>query len=144
VRTTLGTEDIETILKALDREEFEWEEPLPRSCPPEDAREPAGDAYFRFVESIPPTDRDFWSQRKLFPGKLFNVDECTALACSLISNVNECVRLLKLPSQKNKKVVEFTPPADSGLIKNTRSWYHYSWWRVKGFDPAPYCTEVNL
>ena len=131
-------------MKGDNKDNRKWDEPLPTGCPPQDAIAPTGNAYFRLVDSVPPTDRDFWSQRRLFPEKAFRVDECTARACSLISDIDRCVGLLKLPTQKNRKVVAFTLRADSGLIKDTGKWYHYSWWRAKGFDPLPFCTEIKL
>lgn len=46
-------------------------EKLPNNCPPETAYSPR-ESYFR-LGSIPPDDSDFWSHRRRFPNKVFNV-----------------------------------------------------------------------
>jgi len=124
---------------------LEWAEPLPKDCPPKDSFAPQNEKFYRLVESIPPVERDFWSTRMLFPDKRFNTSECIARACSIISDMAGCYNILKLPAQRNKKIVEITLPPESGLIKKTgRRSYHFSWWRAKGFNPIPYCVEVSL
>lgn len=124
---------------------IDWFEPLPVNCPPQDSSQPNGDSYFRLVESIPPSDRDFWSHRKLYPDRRFNTSECTARACSVVSDPVECAKLLKLPTQRNKKIVELKLLPESGVIKQTgQNKYHYSWWRTKNFDPKSYYTEVTV
>jgi hypothetical protein len=39
---------------------IEWPDHFPENCPPADAPDPAG-IYLRFVESLPPTPKDFVS-----------------------------------------------------------------------------------
>lgn len=122
-----------------------WFEPLPKGCPPVDAASPNGKKYFRLVETCPPTETDFWSQRKLYPRKPFHTSECIAMALSLLSDVSACLNLLKLPPHRNKRIVEITPPPESGVLKRTgRDEYHHSWWRAKQFDPIPHCVEIVL
>ena len=123
---------------------FEWAETLPNDCPPEDALLPQNDNYYRLVKEIPPTDSDFWSHRKLYPSKPFNINECITRACSLINNLKRCNNLTKLPPHKDKKVVQIILPPESGLVKKTgaRS-SHFSWWRAKDFDVIQHCSNVN-
>jgi hypothetical protein len=121
-----------------------WAEELPDNCPPTDAIQPNNMPFYRLVGNIPPEERDFWSHRKLYPNKDFGLSECVIRACSVISNLDQCRILLKLPTQQGKLIVEITLPPESGLIKKTRkNQYHYSWWRKKDFDPIPICVEIK-
>ena len=121
----------------------EWAEELPPNCPPVDAVQPDNTHFYRLVESIPPRDKDFWSQRKLYPLKSFNTTECIARSCSLLSTIESSLELIKLPTQQNKKIVKVILPPPSGRIKKTgRDVAHFSWWRVKNFDPISACVEV--
>jgi hypothetical protein len=124
-------------------EDIEWAEELPVDCPPVDALEPNNDPFFRLVGSIPPRNEDFWSQRKLYPLKNFHANECIARSCSLISTLERCSELVKLPAQKNKRIVKLVLSPGSGCIKKTGGdATHYSWWRNKELDPIPACVEV--
>ena len=121
----------------------DWDEPLPNDCPPGDARKPQDETFYRLVELIPPSDHDFWSQRKLYPEKGFYANECVARSCSLLSNRASIIDLLKLPAHRSKTVVELTLPPHSGVVKKTsKNPDHYSWWRAKGFNPIPLCNEI--
>jgi hypothetical protein len=122
-----------------------WAEDLPPNCPPADAIEPVNDPFYRLVGNVPPSDEDFWSQRKLYPLKKFNTTECMACSCSLSSTIDRCVELSKLPALQNKRIVELLLPPKSGLIKKTGvNADHFSWWRAKDFDPIPICIEVSV
>ena len=123
----------------------EWSEDLPPECHPDDAHQPDNVSLYRLVGNIPPQHEDFWSQRRLFPQKRFNVSECVVKACSLIATVEHCSALTKLPAQQGKKVIKIVLPPHSGLIKQTgRNEHHFSWWWAKNFDPIPACTEVDV
>jgi hypothetical protein len=123
---------------------FQWVEPLPADCPPTDAWVPDGESYYRLVSSIPPTERDFYSQRRLWPAKMFSQSECTARACSLLAMIKACARIRKFPTHKylNERIVRLTLTRDSGLVTRTRGRGHHSWWWAKGFDPVANCEEV--
>ena len=60
-----------------------WAESLPDGCPPENAFAPQNDMFYRLVDTVPPEDKDFWSHRKLFPNRKFNISECLACSCSM-------------------------------------------------------------
>jgi len=46
---------------------IEWFEDLPENCPPNNAYSPNHDRFFRLAKQYPPTERDFFSHRKLYP-----------------------------------------------------------------------------
>lgn len=122
---------------------IEWAEDLPAHCPPADAVAPENDLFYRLVNNVPPVDRDFWSHRKLNPSKKFNTSECIARSCSLISDLERCFQVAKLPTQQNKRIVQLILPPQSGRIKKTgRNFSHYSWWRGGNFDPISASSEI--
>lgn len=115
----------------------EWAETLPESCPPADALQPNEIMVFRVVGTIPPTEKDFYSNRKLFPEKDFGIDECTARAISVFNKKSFCVRAQKMPIFKDKKtnVVKLVLKKESGLIKKTFGRHHFSFWAYTSFNP---------
>ncbi len=126
-------------------ENIDWAEDLPPDCPPADAVAPQNALFYRLVDNIPPLDRDFWSHRKLYPSKNFNTTDCMARSCSVLSDLEGCFQLAKLPTQKKKRIVQLTLPPQSGRIKKTgKPFYHYSWWRTGSFDPISASVEVPL
>jgi hypothetical protein len=126
------------------RNNFEWAETLPPACPPSDAVQPNNIIFYRLIESNPPREEDFWSQRKLYPSKIFHANECIARSCSLMKTLEGCIDLRKLPAQSNKKIVKITLPLSSGLIKKTgKDAVHHSWWRAHNFNPIPTCEIID-
>ena len=118
----------------------EWAEELPPHCPPDAAFPPNDDVFYRLVSQFPPEEEDFFSHRKLYPRKKFPVDECRARSVSIFNRLEECAEILKLPAHRNKKVVKFVLPPESGVVLQTgRNQAHYSWWRSKQYDPIPAC-----
>lgn len=121
-----------------------WAEDLPDNCPPDDAFKPENGEFYRLVASFPPSEEDFCSHRKLYPHKKFNASECVMRACSIISTFERCKSLSKLPLQRGKIIVKFILTPSAGLIKKTGGHSdHYSWWRLREFDPIPICKEVE-
>lgn len=120
-----------------------WAETLPSGCPPEAAQSPLGDCYYRLVETFPPTEHDFQSLQKLNPNKSFK-ESCIARAVSLFNSYEECLGITKLPLYKNHTVVSITLLGDSGVILQTGSKRrsHFSWWRLKDFNPIPCCQKI--
>lgn len=124
---------------------IDWAEELPFNCPPEDAIRPNNSPFYRLVDTIPPTDKDFWSHRKLFPLQKYKVSDCMARSCSLIATVEQSFELLKLPTLKGKRIVKLILTPESGLIKQTGGHrVHYSWWRTRNFEPILVCVAVNI
>ena len=108
-------------------------EKLPQNCPPAKAKMPNNEICYRLVKGFPPSIEDFYSQRKLYPNRNFNVNECIARAVSLQRTSWACEQIKKFPIHKNKIVVKITLDESSGMIlKTSRS--HYSWWMSLGFN----------
>lgn len=122
-------------MKGLKKEVkmLEWYEELPENCPPVESEQPRNQLFYRLCK-IPLDNRDFLSHRKLFPNKVFNTTECITRSLSIWVKKENCLALQKLPSNKNKSLVEIKLKNSDGLISNTFKPYHYSWWRNKDFD----------
>ena len=119
-----------------NNKEMDWYEELPELCPPVDAI-PCNGRFYRIANGNPASDRDFFSQRKLQPNKVFKglgVDECIARAVSLFSDLDDACRRLKLPKFRHANIVEVELTPKDGVMKKTFSDSHYSWWRSKSFD----------
>jgi hypothetical protein len=124
---------------------MEWAEDLPAGCPPEDAFAPSGGVFYRAVFTFPPTERDFYSQRKLRPDRQCG-NECEARALSMFSTLDGCRRLKKLYFFKNHLIVSFTLGTQSGLIRESPSQIgeaHCDWWLAAQFNPISLCTEAG-
>ncbi|MBF0343945.1 MAG: hypothetical protein HQL06_06910 [Nitrospirae bacterium] len=114
---------------------MEWIEELPDDCPPEDAIYPQNEKYFRWVDNYPPTERDFFSLRKLYPERKLP-SECQARAVSIFSSFDECLKLRKFNYFKTRKIISLLLNEECGLVKNTPSKdnkSHTSWWVAKTF-----------
>ena len=115
---------------------MDWYEQLPPLCPPSDAV-PCSGTYYRISKGNPATDKDFFSQRKLQPNRVFTglgVDECIARSISLFSELNDATRRLKLPKFRSANIAEITLQPKDGVMKKTFSDSHYSWWRSVDYD----------
>ena len=115
---------------------MKWFEELPPSCPPADAV-PCDGQYYRIAKGNPAEDSDFFSQRKMQPDKVFKglgVDDCIARALSVFADKSDATRRLKLPKFRDAKIAEVTLEPKDGLMKQTFSASHYSWWRSMDFD----------
>lgn len=123
----------------------QWYEELPDACPPADASLPNSLTYYRMCESFPAADKDFLSHRELSPTQVFKAPECIARAVSMYRDYDECAQLLSLAVHQHKVVLQVTLSADSGLVKKTgKAKSHFSWWRLKNFDPAPIATVAEV
>jgi hypothetical protein len=113
-----------------------WFEELPEQCPPNDA-EVCNGIFYRIANGNPVTSEDFFSQRKMYPNKVFRgegIDDCVIKSVSLFSNINEAMKRLKLPKFKRAVIAEVKLGTTDGMIKKTFGFAHYSWWRSKSFD----------
>jgi len=111
-----------------------WFEELPSDCPPDEAF-PPDDTFFR-LGSIPPDDSDFWSHRRRFPHKVFQVSECIARSLSVFDDHESVLRLKRLlPSMRSKPVFQVDLTEKDGLVQQTgNDMHHFSWWRTTEFD----------
>lgn len=93
--------------------------------------------YFRIANGDPAKSNDFFSQRKLQPGKVFKgqgIDECITRAVSLFKQLSDAEKRLKLPKIRNAVIAKVELEEKDGLIKKTFRDSHYSWWRSKDFN----------
>jgi hypothetical protein len=112
-----------------------WIEDLPKQCPPKTAA-PSNGIFYRLVDDVPPSIDDFWSNRVLFPEKVFpGVSECEVRACSVFNDYKYCNKQKKYSRLKHKKIVKFNMETDHGVVDKTRSEGHYSWWIKDKFNP---------
>lgn len=111
-----------------------WYEELPDDCPPEAAFSPNG-AYFR-LGSIPPGDSDFWSHRRRFPHRAFQVSECVARSLSVFDEKEAVEKLRRLlPALRGKPLIRLDLTPADGLAQQTgNDLRHFSWWRSTQFD----------
>jgi len=122
----------------------EWAEPLPAACPPSEAKLPNGDPYYRLVKIFPPKIDDFHSLQMLFPGRSFS-NPCRARAVSLFNSRSHCLGIRKLASHRSELVVVLDLPKESGVLMQTgKDPCHFSWWRIKSFDPVKCCKQVAI
>lgn len=115
---------------------MEWFESLPEQCPPIDAT-PASGIYYRIAKGIPTESEDYFSQRRLQPGKTFlgeGIDECVVRSVSVFSSLADAQKRLRLPKFRNNVVVTIDLQPKDGVIKKTFGPCHYSWWRSIEFD----------
>ena len=108
-------------------------EELVDNCPDADAKPANNEKFYRLV-SIPVADEDFYSHRKKYPFKKFNVSECQAQSVSVFRNLPSR-NLEKLPAFKDKIRALIHLTSSDGAIKATPSDQndHHSWWRSSTF-----------
>jgi len=119
--------------------EYEWNDELPKECPPKDAISPEGINLYRLSDDEKLIDSEFRSQRTMNPTKFFpGISECIARSLSTWDNKESCLKILKLPrfKGKTKYLVEIPLEEKDGLIKQTFKKSHYSWWRSTSFSIA--------
>lgn len=119
-------------------EYFEDLEITGTTCPPKDAYLPDGKKeYYRVVKHNPATTECFFSHRKKYPAKIFD-DECEARYLSTSATIEILLNsYFRTPAHKKKTIliaILVLKPED-GLVKQTYSAGHYSWWRSITFDP---------
>lgn len=115
---------------------MEWFEELPQYCPPADATPSIGE-YYRITNGNPAHSDDFFSQRKLQPGKIFKgqgIDECITCAVSVFKDYADARKRLKLPKFRQSVIAKVIFEPKDGMMKKTFSDSHYSWWRSKNFN----------
>lgn len=126
---------------------MQWAEDLPEDCPPQDAVAPDGEVFYRAVQTIPPTERDFFSTKKLGVLRSGYVDECNESALSIFSTLDGFQKLKKHSRFRNYLIVSLPLGKECGLIKATPSnshQSHHSWWLKAGFDPISLCSEAGM
>lgn len=108
-------------------------ESLPDACPESDARPANNEKFYRLVKTVPATDLDFQSKKMRQPNKLFEgISDC--ILSSLSIHKKEEISLNKLPTLKGTKPAIINLGPNDGLIKQTFTNPHYSWWRARDFN----------
>ncbi len=114
-------------------------------CPPKDAKGVYKKVY-RFVESDPPVQRDFFSisKKERITGiirrkyKRTKAQECYARGLSVFEDINEILSIKKNEeTHNNDKIAECSLIPEYGLVKQTfmvKRKSHYTWWPVCGLD----------
>jgi len=124
---------------------IQYKEELPDGCPPLDAEDIQSIVFYRLVESHPPTEKDFLSQKALNPSINHKSHECEAHAVSVSVELNGAQDLLKLPTQKGKLIAKLNLGGNTGKHKRTFARaHHHSWWIYNSCDPLFYCEAVQM
>ena len=126
---------------------MEWKEDLSNLdtvCPPVDAQE-CDIWVYRLVDRLPSNDSDFYSYRKLYPSRKFQVSECQARACSVFEDIQDARTVKKI--RKSNYIISVHVLKNDGVLLYTPSRTaksHMSWWISRSFDikNAEY-TEVS-
>ena len=103
-------------------------EQLPSDCPREDAaeiNEPT--SLYRLVETLPPTTRDFKSNRTLRPGDDFGDDECKASGLSVFSRRSRAENMCRSRNFNGYHVCELNLSTGAGKLQKGRG-AHHTWW----------------
>ena len=124
-----------------------YREPLPADCPPPEAEEIIRPRLvFRLVQSDPPADRDFQSQRALNPERPYRrVTECQARGLSVFSDRRDAEARLKRRNLRGMRLCQVFLSAGAGYIQQTgdHSPTHYTWWPLAEFNILPNCQVVS-
>ena len=122
-----------------------FREPLPKGCPPWEAREiTTQQTVFRLVRTDPPTDSDFRSQRAENPNNPFRgVSECRARGLSVYSNIRHAENRLKTPRFRGSLICEVKLDRGAGYISKTGYRAHFTWWPFASFPIVTKCQVVR-
>ena len=121
-------------------------EPLPEECPPDrsdEIDEPL--VVYRFVETDPPTESDFASQRALRPNKAFDgVTECIARGLSVCTDLQRSIgKRKRMRNLRGKLICRVTLRQGAGRIEQTsKDPAHYTWWPLVDFDILDNCSVM--
>lgn len=114
----------------------EWFEELGVNCPPAEAIQPDGKLLYRLVMGGQISDKSFYSKRKEGAKKPYPVSECIFSAVSLWDSFEQAKDLSLLPRFRKKGAIvcELILHNQDGLIADTLSLGHWSWWRSNSFS----------
>lgn len=121
-----------------------YREPLPDSCPPEEAEKiVTSRVVYRLVRNNPPTDADFQSQRAENPWGNFNVSECQARGLSVFESSSDAARLTRKGNLRGRIVCRVTLSPGAGRILKTGTRSHHTWWPYAEYDILVDCQLVS-
>ncbi len=112
-----------------------WAEPLPGGCPSQAASNANGQTLYRFVETNPPTAKDFWSNVKKGKPIPVGVSQCAALSVSMMKTLERARLRQKTAYWKKHLIAAVTLPVGSGAVYYGQK-DHVDWWPCGAFDPV--------
>ena len=116
-----------------------YEEPLPDSCPPDDAADQAWDKVHRLIDSAAPGPDTFKSQAALGLSVPHGVPECRWASCSLVFDPIKQKKLPKFRDTHNWAAVLHIP---KGAGASKRKGNHVDFWQAQGFSMTDAIVEV--
>ena len=117
-----------------------WPEYYPENCPPNEARKETLEVY-RLVDNNPPVKKDFLPSIIEYPNRQFP-DICLACGVSVFTDIRGTKRTKKrYKALRNKKIAKGKIFKDDGLILETLSKYHITWW-LQTEEPHITFTEI--
>ena len=117
----------------LQEYDIEWANELPSSIPPEDVLVPQQHVLYRMSKDEIIQEADltpFYFKDKEKYGKML---PCSS-GLSVFDNEESAKRKMKLPMLRC--LSQITLSATDGVVVNSFSEHHYTWWRTKSFDKS--------
>jgi hypothetical protein len=123
----------------------EYAEYLPEGCPPGSAQPAMNVTFFRLVKKFPPMSEDFMTHKILNPDRDYKSKACESCAVSVMTDILGAKNLLKLPTQRGKKIARLKLITATGVYQQTgRDPHHHSWWLYRHFDPINVCEALEF
>ncbi|WP_139197741.1 hypothetical protein [Pseudomonas sp. NFACC05-1] len=123
---------------------FDFLEPLPDSCPPENVNTPTEPVLWRLLRASVHTAEDFDSQRKRLSNHKYP-DECLARSVSLMTSLAACRAAVKSPLMAKMK---FTHAVEIPCDPKLGVWHkdqpnHVNWWPYLTVNPTGIAGRVE-
>ena len=121
---------------------MKYREPLPPSCPPNDAEEITSSfVVFRLVQTNPPTEADFKSLQELNPDSVYKkAEKCRARGLSVYTRREDAeFQLNKFPKFRGYFICTVQLEAGAGSIQKTSGISHHTWWPTSDFNILAHC-----
>lgn len=123
---------------------FDFLEPLPPSCPPEEVNMPTEEKLWRLLRANTHTAEDFDSQRKRLSKHTYP-DECLARSVSLMTSLAACRAAVKSPRMAKMR---FTHAVEIPCDSNFGVWHqdqpnHVNWWPYLTVMPTSIAGKVE-
>ena len=119
-----------------------YRDELPEDCPPAEAEEIAEPRIvYHFVRRVPPTRRDFRSQRQRRPEANRSAsDECISAGLSVFADPAEMADMQRRGYFARRIICRVELGMGAGAILKTRGGSHYTWWPAAEWDIAAHCS----
>ena len=123
---------------------MKFKETLPPSCPPIEVKPPSNPTLWRLVGQPSVNPEDFQSHAARFPLRTYS-DPCKARAVSLITSLEACRSLTKLPSPNVRGLThaaEVKCDQQAGVYDHNGP-THVSFWLASHVDPLTLVCSVE-